>query len=230
MQRDLDLTSQSRPPNQSPPDTVGRIESDSHADTTVAGSNMLCISYTDQTCDVYPFSDSYTPMKGVPIVTACTAHDNTLTGETTILIFNQVIWLGNKLENSLICPNQVRSFGIPLCDDPYDPNRRLGMQLENEEIPFDITNGMAGTTTRVPTWEEYHNFRHVVVTSDQPWDPRSDSLPHNRRISDAHIRPTRPTPVNHGEFESCMATCSPVYSPSGLTHMLDHLHIQDTSG
>ena len=143
------------------------MESDSHADTTVAGSNMLCLSYTDQSCDVHPFSNSYQPIKDVPIVTACTAYDNTITGETTILIFNQVIWLGNQLENSLICPNQVRLFGIPLCDDPYNPNRRLGMTLETDKvIPFDTSNGMVSVTAQ--------------VTRDTPWDPRSDSLPHNR--------------------------------------------------
>ena len=93
-------------------DTHGRTESDNHADTNVAGANMLCLAFTDQTCDVAPFSDQYEPMQGVPIVTACTAYDNPTTGETVILIFHQALWMGGRLPHSLICPNQVSLYGM----------------------------------------------------------------------------------------------------------------------
>ena len=48
------------------------VEEDSHADTFVAGKNCISLHYTDRSCDVQPYSDEYTPMKNVPIITATT--------------------------------------------------------------------------------------------------------------------------------------------------------------
>ena len=50
----------------------GRCKLDSHADTTIAGKNCAIIKYTDRSCDVAPFSEKYTPMKDIPIVSAAT--------------------------------------------------------------------------------------------------------------------------------------------------------------
>ena len=98
--------------------STGRLEMDSHADTSTAGGNMLLVAYTGQVCDVYGFSDSMAPLKQVPIVTAATAYDDRYTGETIILLFNQVPWLGTG--PSLINPNQVRAHGLRVQDNPYD--------------------------------------------------------------------------------------------------------------
>ena len=66
--------------------TVGTIELDSHADTTVFGSNFLVITYTGRECDVSPYTDTYESVKGVPIATAATAWTCQDTGQTYILI------------------------------------------------------------------------------------------------------------------------------------------------
>ena len=52
----------------------GRSELDSHADTTVAGKNCVILRYTDHICDIAQFSDKYTPMKDVPIVSSATGY------------------------------------------------------------------------------------------------------------------------------------------------------------
>ena len=49
-----------------------RSELDSHADTTVAGKYYVTLRYIYISCDVAPFSDKYTPIKDVPIVSAAT--------------------------------------------------------------------------------------------------------------------------------------------------------------
>ena len=49
-----------------------RCKLDSHAYTTVAGKNYAIIKYTDQSFDVATFSEKYTPMKDIPIVSAAT--------------------------------------------------------------------------------------------------------------------------------------------------------------
>ena len=133
--------------------TPGTCEMDSHADTTCFGPNFRVTHETDQECNVYPFTSSYDPIKKVPVVSACTAYDCPETGETYILEFHQGLYFGDKLEHSLICPNQCRAYGIDLCDDPYDKNRRLRFTdpVTEEFVPFEIRSIFATFRTRVPT-------------------------------------------------------------------------------
>ena len=69
------------------------------------------MEYTGVVCDVYPYSDSYKPLKQVPVVEAVTAYDH-LTGETFILVLARALYLGDQQEPSLLCPNQMRSYRI----------------------------------------------------------------------------------------------------------------------
>ena len=73
----------------------GRSELDSHADTCVAGATWKVMEYTGVECNVYPYSDSYKPLKQVPVVEAVTAY-NHLAGETFTLVLVQVLYLGNQ--------------------------------------------------------------------------------------------------------------------------------------
>jgi hypothetical protein len=98
----------------------GNMEMDSHADTIVCGANCAIIHYTGKECDVSPYTDAYEAIKSVPIVQAGTAYDNVETGETFIFVFNEAIWMGDKMDNTLVNPNQLRSFGITVQDNPFD--------------------------------------------------------------------------------------------------------------
>ena len=92
---------------------VDRSEMDSHADTSVAGCNMLVVlEDTGQTVSVTPFTSEYSALKGIPIVSAATAYDCLSNGETYLLIFNKCLFLGERLPVSLLCPNQLRAFGL----------------------------------------------------------------------------------------------------------------------
>jgi hypothetical protein len=62
--------------------------------------------YTGKGCDVLPYTEAYDAIS-VPIVQAATAYDNRDTGETTILILNEAIWMGDQMEHTLINPNQL---------------------------------------------------------------------------------------------------------------------------
>ena len=44
---------------------------DSHADTTVAGSNCLALNYTGKECDVSPYRDDYDPISNVLGLNIC---------------------------------------------------------------------------------------------------------------------------------------------------------------
>ena len=73
-------------------------------------------------------------MKDVEVTTAYTAYDNLEDCCTYILEFNEGLWFGNRMDHSLINPNHLRMTGISLCDDPFDPNRALGIDIESH--PF----------------------------------------------------------------------------------------------
>ena len=50
----------------------GRVEMDSHADTTVLGSNCVVLAYTGKECEVSPYADEYDAIRNVPVVTGVT--------------------------------------------------------------------------------------------------------------------------------------------------------------
>ena len=97
---------------------VDRSKMDSHADTCVAGCNMVVLEDTGQTVSVTLFTSEYNALKGIPIVSAATAYDCPTDGETYLLIFNECLFLGERLPVSLLCPNQLRAFGLSVCDTP----------------------------------------------------------------------------------------------------------------
>ena len=138
---------------------VARSEIDNHADTCCLGSNFLPLSFTGELCDVSPYTDAYEPMKNVPICSGATAFRHPDTGETFILIIHEALWFGDKLDHSLINPNQVRSNGFRLSDDPFDITRDFGLEVDHETlIPFDVHGSIIYFESFVPSHDDIHRF------------------------------------------------------------------------
>ena len=78
------------------------------------------MEYTGKVCDVSPYTDDYEAVQNVPIVHAATAWQSPVTGQTYILVFHEVLWMGDSLENTLFNPNQLRHFGTKVQDNPMD--------------------------------------------------------------------------------------------------------------
>ena len=155
------------------PGTVGRIESDRHADTCCAGRNCVVLSFTNQVIDVYAFCQELGPMKSVPIASVATlATDEN--GTEVILVINEALWFGQQMDHTLISSNQVRANNVELWDNPCDPR---GMSVFNpaskNPIPLEMDGIVAYAETRAPTTEEIRNLPHVELTSDATWKPES---------------------------------------------------------
>ena len=75
---------------------------------------------------VAPFLADYYEQVNIPIYTGATSY-TIESGEVIIIIFGQGLWFGNRMEKTLINPNQCRAFDIPICDDPTDQQRTLGI-------------------------------------------------------------------------------------------------------
>lgn len=161
----------------------GRVELDSHADTFVAGRNCLLMNYTERVCDVMPYSDDYDAKVAVPIVKAATGFTSS-NGMRYILIFNEAIWMPN-LENSLVNPNQLRDFGVMVQDNPYDKKPMMIQRGDDDDGGITIGLKSQGTTIFVDTWtptdQDLKEFKHIVLTSDHPWNPHEVEFPETPR-------------------------------------------------
>ena len=161
----------------------GQSELDTRADTTCAGFNCRLIHYTGQQCDVKGFHDDMDLIPQVPIGTVATLWCDPDSGEGYILIFNEVLYFGNKLDHSLINPNQIRHNGIPVFDNPYeqDPSRAMGIAIsDSSRIPFESDGTTIFFCSSYPSDDDMDSFPYVVVTSDTTWDPCSIVMPGGR--------------------------------------------------
>ena len=80
-------------------------------------------------------------------------------GEVILLIFGQGLWFGNRMEKTLINPNQCPSFGIPICDDPTDQHRPLVIDADfNTHIPMSMVGSSCVFITRYPTDDKIETF------------------------------------------------------------------------
>ena len=216
---------------QTVPGHSASCETDTHADTCVAGANMLALEATGEVCEVQGYTSELGTIKDVPIVRAATTWQDKQTGETIVLIFNQILWYGNRLPISLINPNQLRHNGYRVCDDITDGDRFFGIELADDaRVPFNMSGTCISFESRVPTaWEmDARNCRHFVVTCDQPWDPSKvrisaarskscvkrmefDSLTVN--ISSVQVQASNPALVTH----QCLGDISPTLDDRAFT-------------
>jgi len=218
--------------NPTKPGTVARNEMDTHADTCCAGANWVLMEYTGEICEVSPFLSDYDPVTEIPLARCGTVWTSPDTGEEFLLVGEQMLWFGDSLPHSLINPNQIREYGINVCDDPFSPNDRFGIDGEDYFLPFDTTGTIVYFETRAPTDWELRNLPVILITGEK-WDPTSVDLRPGgksreamemrtirsltsgmtrRQVSEARINARNSRIVNHGEVEHELEKISPVYT------------------
>lgn len=211
------------------PGTRARNELDTRADTICVGANWRLLSTTGQCCNVHGFHSDFNAIQDVPVARAATAIQDE-NGATYILIVNEALYFGPSLDHSLINPNQIRHFGIPVSDDPYDRSRQFGIDHEDLFIPFSTTGSTVYFDSYMPTIEEIERFPHIVLSDgDNEWDPkgvemRDDSAYHSGehiRISEARIERDRRSLVPvECESDLCLGSISDHLVPDRLYERL----------
>jgi hypothetical protein len=213
------------------------LESGNHADTHCAGRNCRVEYYTNQSYTVSPFLGAYDALDDIPICSALTATALD-TGKTIILCLGQSLDFHTRMDKTLINPNQVRSFGILLCDDPTDPYRTLGIQLdENTFLPMTMDGTTCGLMTWYPTNEELESCRIFTISDEQTWNPSQvtfqvsamtgeGTTPGYKHASSASALPNSQNfsnclhPEHFNAYESCLLTVSSCLVPTLLERRL----------
>ena len=90
--------------------------------------------------------------------------------------------MGDKMEHTLVNPNQMRLFGIMVQDNPVCESP---LYLTTEDGDFVLPLQMKGTnvmaSTRTPTAQELHDCTHIVLSSEHPWHPHHVRFPESSR-------------------------------------------------
>jgi hypothetical protein len=150
-----------------------RNEMDTMADTSCAGTNWTPIYFTGETVDVAPFApDHYEPLKQVPVAT-CATITTTQSGREWLVIGNEMLYFGEKMDRSLINPNQIRMNGIRVDESPTE--EVFGISAKGLFIPFESKGTTVYWDSRAPTFDKIDDLDipHLVITADEPWDPQA---------------------------------------------------------
>ena len=170
----------------------GRVEMDSHADTTVLGSKCVVLAYTGKECEVSPYADEYDAIRNIPVVAGATVWTNSQDGVPILLVFNEALWMGDRLHHTLINPNQLRSYGVDVQDNPF-AKEDLTIIMDDYIIPLDTQGTTIFFDMRSPTEVELQQIPRVILTSVIDWDPQKVQFPsHNsdRVVSNTFVQTT----------------------------------------
>ena len=161
-----------------------RTSLDSHADTSCAGSNTEVLELTEEKVNVYPFSDDLPAVEEVPIATVLTVWESPETGEVWMLVIHEALYFGDRLKESLLCPNQLRAAGNIVNDVPkqFDAKSSHSIVVPGKlTMPLDMHGVISHLRTRKPTGNEVERYQDgllqsVELTANTPWEPYSSKF------------------------------------------------------
>ena len=99
------------------------------------------MAMTDRTSNIYPYNTSYELMYNITIVTGASTYTDKNIGRSFIIVINEALYYGKKLGHSLIIPNQMKSYGNMVWDNPFDSNGELCIETEDGDTIYLISNG-----------------------------------------------------------------------------------------
>ena len=149
---------------------------DTHADMTVLGSNCIVLGYTGKECKVSPYEDEYSLIQNIPVITGATVWTNPQDGTSIILVFNDALWMGDRLDHTLVNPNQMHAYGIDIQDNPFS-DQPLSIMTGDHTVPLHTQGTTIFCCTRSPTMHELHNLPQIELTSHQSWEPHKVQFP-----------------------------------------------------
>ena len=150
-----------------------RLGIDSWADTGCAGKHAFVEEFVEgKTVTATGFTTSLGSVSNLPIVNAVYAYDSA-EGEVLLLECNNSIYLGDKMDDSLINPIQAEEAGIHIDLRPskYYPSD-IGCQTisfpDGTILPILFDGVLPYLPVRRPTKDEVHNSRRMAMSDRLP--------------------------------------------------------------
>ena len=113
-----------------------------------------------------PFLLKYTEQVNITICTGVNALELD-SREVVIMNFGQGLRFGNRMEKSLINPNQFKQFGMKICDDPTDPHRILGIEASEELFtPMETKGSNCWIIIQPATDDEFYNCQWILLSDE----------------------------------------------------------------
>ena len=154
-----------------------RLGIDSHADMSCVSAHAAILEvYEGQLCNVMPFNDTYSAIKGVRTVNAAYAHDSD-DGTTYLLEVNQALDFSDSMYHALLCPNQARMNGVIIEDCPRmldhtgKSSHSVYFPKEDIRLPLQMKFPISYLPVRRPTSEELDTCQILTLTSTDQWAP-----------------------------------------------------------
>ena len=144
----------------------GGIELDSHSDTTILSINCVILTYRGKECDMLSYSKKYEYIQHIPVVTGVTAWTFPHSRETFILVFNKSLWMGKKLDHTLVIPNQIHQHRIDVQDNPC-MHKPMGIAFLHDDvtIPLYMDDTIVFNDTSSPTQQHLGYCTQIILTS-----------------------------------------------------------------
>jgi hypothetical protein len=101
------------------------------------GQTVFCWKRVERPQRYTPFptnKNERKPFSDVPIGTVATAWVDPEMSEVIVIVMNEALFFGVRLDHTLICPNQLRSFGFIVNDIPKQFDSKSTHSIE---VPAD---------------------------------------------------------------------------------------------
>ena len=84
--------------------------------------------------------------------------------------------MGNKLDHTLVNPNQLRAYGVSVQDNPFD-TKPLSITTDDVSVKLNSEGTIICGDTRTPTESELGQLSRLILTSPHNWDPHNVCFP-----------------------------------------------------
>jgi hypothetical protein len=135
----------------------------------------VLLEASGETATVHSFSDERKPFAEIPIGTIATSWTHPSNVESFLLLNYESLYFGDRIPSTLLCPNQMRNYGVVVEDTPrqYNGLSKHSIKTDEAEIGLDMDGVISYFESTKPTDAEIENSRRIVLTSDATWDPKS---------------------------------------------------------
>ena len=153
-----------------------RLGIDTWADTACAGKHAFVEEFLiGKFVTASGFTSALGLLEDLPVANVLYAYDMS-NGETLLLESNNAIYLGNKMDDSLLNPIQAEEEGVRVDTRPRryyhdDPSAQYVHFPCGTKLPVLYDGVLPYLPIRRPTKEEVQHCKRLLLSSKDPWDP-----------------------------------------------------------